>query len=207
MKLLVATRSTGKQRELERLFAGSGIDVTFPDDVGILESPDEALLEGSDSFEANARHKAEYFARKTRLPTVADDSGLEVLALGGAPGVRSKRFSGFDGSPDVVDEANNDELLRRLAGAPPERRGARYRCVLVYLTRPDALARPFEGICNGRILDQRDGAEGFGYDPLFYSDDLHKPFGRASAEEKDGVSHRGRAFQALKEYLKQNLPS
>ncbi len=207
MRLLVATRSTGKQRELKRLFAGSGIEVTFPDDVGIYQSPEEDLLEAYDSFEANARHKAEYFARKARMPTVADDSGLEVLALGGEPGVRSKRFSGFDGPPDTVDQANNDELLRRLAGAPPERRGARYRCVLVYLSRPDALARPFEGTCNGRILDRRDGDQGFGYDPLFYSDDLHKPFGRAGAEEKDGVSHRGRAFRALKDYLKQNLSS
>ena len=207
MKLLVATRSTGKQRELERLFADSGIEVTFPDNVGIPQSPEEDLLEAGDSFEANARHKAEYFARKSRLPTVADDSGLEVLALGGAPGVRSKRFSGLDGPPDVVDEANNDELLSRLAGAPPQRRGARYKCVLVYLPRLDALPRPFEGTCNGRILDQRDGTEGFGYDPLFYSDDLGKSFGRAGAAEKDGVSHRGRAFRALKEYLKKSLPS
>jgi len=207
MKLLVATRSSGKQRELQRLFAGSGIDITFPDELGILESPEEDLLERFDSFEANARHKAEYFARKSQRPTVADDSGLEVFALGGAPGVRSKRFSGHDGPPDVVNEANNDELLRRLAGAPIERRRARYKCVLVYLPRPDAPTKSFQGTCNGRILDERDGAMGFGYDPLFYSDDLQKPFGRASAEEKDNVSHRGRAFLALKEYLKQSLSS
>jgi len=207
MKLLVATRSTGKQRELKRLFAGSGIEVTFPEDLGIPQSPDEDLLEWSESFEANARHKAEYFARKSKCPTVADDSGLEVLALGGAPGVRSKRFSGLDGPPDEVDQANNDELLRRLAGAPPERRSARYQCVLVYLARPDAPPRSFEGTCTGRILDRRDGGEGFGYDPLFYSDDLQKSFGRASAVEKDAVSHRGRAFRALKEYLEQSLPS
>lgn len=207
MKLLVATRSTGKQRELKRLFAGSGIEVTFPDDVGVLESPEEDLLEGFESFEANARHKAEYFARKSRWPTVADDSGLEVFALGGAPGVRSKRFSGHDGPPDAVDQANNDELLRRLAGAPAERRRARYKCVLVYLPRLDAPPRPFEGTCNGRILEERDGVEGFGYDPLFYSDDLQKPFGRARAEEKDAVSHRGRAFQALKEYLEKSRAS
>ena len=207
MKLLVATRSTGKQCELQRLFAGSSIEVAFPDDLGIPESPEEDLLECSESFEANASHKAEYFARKSKWHTVADDSGLEVLALGGAPGVRSKRFSGLDGSPDEVDEANNDELLRRLAGALPERRGARYRCVLVYLAKPDAPPRSFEGTCTGRMLDARDGGEGFGYDPLFYSDDLQKPFGRATAEEKDGVSHRGRAFRALKEYLEQSPPS
>ena len=207
MKLLVATRSTGKQRELKRLFAGSGIEIAFPDDVGIPDSPEEDLLEYFDSFEANARHKAEYFARKSKLPTVADDSGLEVLALDGAPGVRSKRFSGLDGSPDEVDEANNDELLCRLVGAPPERRGARYKCALVYLPRPDAPPHSFEGTCGGRILDRRDGDEGFGYDPLFYSDDLQKPFGRASAGEKDRVSHRGHAFRALKEYLEQSLAS
>jgi XTP/dITP diphosphohydrolase len=201
MRILVATRSAGKQRELQRLFSGTGIEVTFPDDAGILPSAEEDLLEVHDSFEANARHKAEYFARKTSLPTVADDSGLEVFALGGAPGTRSKRFSGEQGPPDLVDEANNDELLRRLAGAPLKRRKARYRCVLVYLPRPDAVPKQFEGACTGHILEERHGEEGFGYDPLFHSDDLDKPFGEASAEEKDGVSHRGRAFRALRDYL------
>ena len=201
MRLLIATRSSGKQRELRRLFDGSGIDVAFPEDLGLAPEPREDSLEEFDTFEANARHKAEYFARRSRGPTVADDSGLEVFALGGAPGVHSKRFSIVEGSPDQVDEGNNDELLRRLAGAPADRRGARYRCVLVYLPRPDAPPVTFEGSCTGRILEARAGAGGFGYDPLFYSDDLGQSFGLASAAEKDGVSHRGRAFRALLQFL------
>lgn len=204
MKILVATRSSGKQRELKRLFQGSDVEVCFPEDVGLPPSAEEDLLEVHGTFEANARHKAEYFARKSRWPTVADDSGLEVFALGGDPGVRSKRFSGEDGPPDIVDEANNDELLRRLAGAPEAKRRARYRCVLAWIPKSEAPARIFEGTCNGRILEERDGEEGFGYDPLFFSDDLGKPFGRATADEKDGVSHRGRAFQALKEHLERH---
>lgn len=205
MKLLIATRSSGKQRELRRLFAESGIEVMFPEDAGVAPSPEEDLLENADSFEANARRKAEWFARKTKMPTVADDSGLEVFSLGGAPGTRSKRFSGHDGPPDAVDEANTDELLRRLAGAPETKRGARYVCALTYLPRPDAPPKGFDGTTSGRILERRTGTEGFGYDPVFFSTDLGKSFGEASASEKDRVSHRGRAFRALRDYLEQRV--
>ena len=201
MNLLVATRSAGKQRELRRLFEGSGIEVVFPEDLALVPNPEEDTLETADSFEANARRKAEWFARKTKMPTVADDSGLEVFSLGGAPGTRSKRFSGHEGTPEEIDEANTDELLRRLAGAPEARRSARYVCALAYFARPDAPPQGFEGATAGRILTQRTGTEGFGYDPVFFSNDLGKPFGEASPEEKDGVSHRGRAFRALMEYL------
>ncbi|MGE0353147.1 MAG: non-canonical purine NTP pyrophosphatase [Gemmatimonadales bacterium] len=197
MKLLVATRSEGKKREVRRLVADTGIEVTFPDEAGVRETPEEELLETGDSFESNARHKAEYFARKTGLPTVADDSGLEVLSLGGAPGVRSRRFAGATGDPAVVDAANNAELLRRLAGAPASRRRARYRCVLVYLSRPGAIPQVFDGTCNGAILEQPRGEGGFGYDPLFLSDDLGRSFGEADPADKDRVSHRGRAWAAL----------
>jgi XTP/dITP diphosphohydrolase len=199
--LLVATRSSGKQREFTRILAPLGPRLVFPDDVGIFARPDEDALELADTFEANARHKAEYFARRSGLPTVADDSGLEVLSLGGAPGVRSRRWAGAVGAPDEVDAANNAELLRRLAGAPPERRRARYRCVLVLVRGPGERPEAFEGSCTGRILDRAEGAAGFGYDPYFYSDDLEKTFGQATPEEKDRVSHRGRAIRALAEAL------
>ena len=197
MKLLAATRSQGKQREIRRVLEPAGIEVVFPDDIGIFESPQEALLELGESFQANARAKAEYFSRKSGLPAFADDSGLEVFSLGGEPGVRSRRWSGVEGSAAQVDTANNAMLLRRLAGAAEARRRARYRCVLVYLRDPDAIPQVFEGMCAGRILETPRGSEGFGYDPLFLSDDLNETFGEATPAEKDAVSHRGRALQAL----------
>lgn len=196
MKLLVATRSSGKQREVRRLLAG--LDIVFPDEAGVLESADEAGLELHDSFAANARAKAEYFVKQTGLPTVADDSGLEVISLAGAPGVRSKRWAGVTGPDAVVDAANNAELLRRLRGAPENKRRARYRCVLVLYRTTKAFPETFEGSCTGRILEQPQGTAGFGYDPLFWSDELGKSFGEATPEEKDSVSHRARAFQALR---------
>jgi XTP/dITP diphosphohydrolase len=195
--LLVATRSVGKQREFARILEPLGVTLAFPDDVGLAPRSDEDALELGDTFEANARHKAEYFARRSGLATVADDSGLEVLALGGAPGVRSRRWAGASGTPDQVDAANNAELVRRLAGAPPARRGARYRCVLILLREPGAIPESFEGSCAGRILEQPAGTGGFGYDPYFFSDELQKSFGEATPEEKDGVSHRGRAVRGL----------
>lgn len=197
MKLLFATRSKGKQMEVRRVLEAAGHRVVFPDEAGVPESALEEKLELSDSFETNAREKAEYFLRKTGLPTVADDSGLEVFSLGGQPGVRSKRWAGASGSPLEVDRANNAELIRRLAGAPEAKRRARYRCVLVLLRSPFALPEVFEGVCGGRILEEPRGTGGFGYDPLFYCDALEKTFGEATGEEKDRVSHRGQALEKL----------
>ena len=206
MKLLVATRSAGKQREVRRILEAGGLPVVFPDEAGVPESPEEDVLETADSFQTNARRKAEHFARLTGLPTVADDSGLEVFSLGGAPGVRSRRWAGAAGSPAQVDAANNAELLRRLRGAPEARRRARYRCVLVLVLSPEVPPEVFEGSCGGRILEEPRGAAGFGYDPLFFSDELAKSFGEAAPEEKDGVSHRGRALRALLDRLAPSLP-
>jgi len=193
----VATRSEGKQRELLRLLAAGGHAAVFPEDAGIPEAAEEAALESGDSFEINARRKAEYFARRTGMPTLADDSGLEVFALGGAPGVRSKRWAGASGSGAEVDAANNAELLRRLLGAPEARRRARYRCVLVYLPVGGGVPEIFDGECRGVILEAPRGSGGFGYDPLFLSDEVGKTLAEASGEEKDRVSHRGRAVRAL----------
>lgn len=197
MKLLFATRSRGKQVEVRRVLEAAGHQVVFPDEAGVPESPIEETLEVAESFETNAREKAEYFLKKTGLPTVADDSGLEVFSLGGLPGVRSKRWAGASGTPLQVDQANNAELLRRLAGAPEARRRARYRCVLVLLRSPFALPEVFEGVCGGVILEEPRGTGGFGYDPLFLCDALGKTFGEASGEEKDRVSHRGQALEKL----------
>jgi XTP/dITP diphosphohydrolase len=201
-KLLVATRNPGKQREIRALLADTAWDVVFPEDRGLWERPEESAIEDADSFEGNARRKAEYFARLARMPTLAEDSGIEVFALGGAPGVHSRRFA-FPPLDDgaAQDAANNAELLRRLAGAPEDRRRARYRCVVCFLDRPDGLPHVFEGECLGRILPAPEGTGGFGYDPLFHSEELGRSFGVATPEEKAGVSHRGRAIRAFAEWL------
>lgn len=197
MKLLFATRSEGKQREARAVLEAAGHDVLFPDEAGIRERPEEDAIEASDTFAGNAIRKAEYFARRSGLPTIADDSGLEVLSLGGEPGVRSKRWAGTDGSPAEVDAANNRQLVWRLAGAPDRRRTARYRCVLAFIPTPGAVPELFEGACSGRILAEPRGSGGFGYDPYFWSDDLEKTFAEATPEEKSAVSHRARALAAL----------
>jgi XTP/dITP diphosphohydrolase len=203
VKLLAATRSGGKQQEIRRVLVPAGIEVVFPDELGLFESPGEEALELAESFAGNARRKAEHFARLSGFPTVADDSGLEVLSLGGSPGVRSRRWTGASGTPAEIDSANNAELLRRLRGAPEARRRARYRCVVVFLESPGAVPEVFEGSCGGRILEAPSGTGGFGYDPLFWSDELAKTFGDATAEEKDAVSHRGKALRALAEAVGQ----
>lgn len=198
MKLLAATRSAGKQAEIRRILASAGHQVVFPDEAGLAERPDEEdQLELGESFGENARRKAEYFARRAGLATFADDSGLEVFSLGGAPGVRSRRWAGGRGSPAEIDTANNAELLRRLLGAPPVKRAARYRCVIALVRHPSGPPEMFEGQCAGRILEAATGVGGFGYDPLFLSADLGKSFGEATAEEKDSVSHRARALRAM----------
>jgi XTP/dITP diphosphohydrolase len=201
VKFLAATRSSGKQEEIRRILGASGLEVVFPDEIGLVELPAEAALEAGDSFEANARRKAEFFARVSSLPTFADDSGLEVFALGGAPGVKSRRWAGVSGTAEEVDAANNAELLRRLAGAPEAKRLARYRCVLAFLRSGSSIATICQGDCTGRILDAPRGSGGFGYDPYFFSDELGKAFGEATPEEKDAVSHRGRALRALAQTL------
>ena len=193
-RYLLATRSPGKLRELEPLFAGEGIEVVTLDCAGIPESPDEAGIEMFSTFEENAFAKARHFRDLSGLATLADDSGLEVDALGGNPGVRSKRWSGRHDLPGIaLDEANNAELLRALAGISD--RSARYVCVAALATSAGELAR--RGHVEGQILDAPRGLGGFGYDPLFFAPELGKTFGEASRVEKERVSHRGRAFHAL----------
>jgi XTP/dITP diphosphohydrolase len=202
--LLVATRSSGKQREILEILSGQAYTVLFPADLGLSERTEEERLETADTFAGNARLKAEYFARRASRATAADDSGIEVFALGGQPGVRSRRFALHHGPREAQDAANNQELLHRLAGAPLTHRRAQYRCVVVYLRTADAAPMTFEGTCLGSIVEAPRGTGGFGYDPLFQSDELGKTFGEASPEEKHRVSHRGRAFRALAEWLAQH---
>lgn len=195
-RLLVATRNRGKQAEFRGLLAPLGVELCFPHDIGLDPSPDEEGLEVFETFVENARAKAEWFMRRAGLPTLADDSGVEVAALGGAPGVRSRRFAGVDGPDHEVAGANNAELLRRLAGVDAPARGARYRDVLL-LCRPGVPELVVEGVTEGSIAFEPRGSGGFGYDPLFISTELGKTFGEASAAEKERVSHRARAARAL----------
>lgn len=204
LKLLVGTRNLGKKAEIRDILCElEDTEVVFPDDLGLLEKPAEEGLESGSSYGENARLKAEYFARLTGLPTVADDSGIEVFSLGGVPGVRSRRFALPAADQDA---ANNAELLRRLSGAAASKRRARYRCVVVYVAKPGGAAHTFEGIAGGSILEAPKGTGGFGYDPLFLSDDIGKSFGEAAPSEKHQVSHRGRAFRAFSEWWRGNRP-
>ena len=196
MKLLIGTRSSGKTREIRELFAGLPFDISFPADRLLQPLPEEADLERTMSYAENAVAKARYYATRGGLPAVADDSGIEVDALGGAPGPRSARWS-ESGS----DAENNRLMLERLAGVPDRERSARYRCVVAFLATPSSVPEIVEATCDGFILTEPRGSGGFGYDPLFFSSDLKMSFGEASPAAKHRVSHRGRAFRALIEVL------
>jgi len=198
-KLLLATRSKDKAREIREILRPAGVEIASLDEAHLAWSGAEERLEEHDTFLANARSKAEYFAKLSGLPTVADDSGLEVVSLGGAPGALSKRFAPEASrlSGTELDSANNAELLRRLLGAEASRRRASYVCVAVLIRKAGAVPEAFTGRCWGHILDAPQGANGFGYDPLFFHDGLGKTFGEAAPEEKHGVSHRGAAFREL----------
>lgn len=194
LPLLLATRSPGKLRELRPMFAAAGIRVVGLAEAGIPTSPDEEAVEAFGTFEENALAKARYFREVSGLPAVADDSGLVVEALGGAPGVRSRRWSGRTDLEGVaLDAANNATLCAALAGVAD--RAARYVCAAALSDgRAD---RTWRGETAGRIIDEPRGDEGFGYDPYFLSDELGVTFGEASREAKERVSHRGRAFAAM----------
>ncbi|MGA3030916.1 MAG: non-canonical purine NTP pyrophosphatase [Candidatus Limnocylindrales bacterium] len=196
-RVLVATRSAHKLRELRELL-GLRAELIDLDDAGIL---DEATEDGA-TFEANAAKKARFFALRSGLPTLADDSGLEVDALGGGPGVRTRRYAG----ENATDEENNVKLLAALDGLEPARRRARYRCVLA-LALPEELGprgglpiRFARGTLEGRIAGAPKGDGGFGYDPIFEPAG-ERPGGRTlglwTAEAKNRISHRGRAARRM----------
>lgn len=200
-RLLLATRSEDKSREIKAIMqaARCTAELVSLREARVAERSEEERIEEHDSFLGNARAKAEYFAKLTGLPTVADDSGLEVLSLLSAPGVRSKRFApgGAGLAGKALDEANNAELLRRLLGASEQRRRASYTCVAVLVRRVNSPAADFTGRCWGRILEEPRGTGGFGYDPLFFYEPLGKTFAELTPEEKNAVSHRGEAFRQV----------
>jgi XTP/dITP diphosphohydrolase len=197
-RILLASRSEGKLRELRPLFAAAGLVVEDLGDAGLAPAPDEELVEAFDTFAANAVAKARYFHALTGRPAVADDSGLEVDALRGAPGVRSKRWSGRDDlSGQALDDANNAKLLAALDGVADLR--SRYVCAAAYV---DGVREEVaQGSTNGTIVREPRGSAGFGYDPYFLSGELGATFAESSLQEKEQVSHRGRAFRALLDRL------
>jgi XTP/dITP diphosphohydrolase len=206
-RLVVATHSAHKLRELRELLHLPGIEVMSLDDLGIAEEP----VEDGETFEANARLKARFAARATGLPALADDSGIEVDALGGRPGVRTRRYAGAN----ATDAENNAKLLRELAGLPAPERTARYVCVLS-LAIPDRGApggvRVLDrrGTCRGRIASEPRGSGGFGYDPIFEPSPEPpggRTFGLYSAAEKATISHRGRAARRMAPVIARELAS
>ncbi len=202
MRLLLATRSAHKVREVRRILREwPGIDLVDLDAAGIASDPAENGLEPFDTFEENALSKARYFHERSDLPTVADDSGLEVVALGGAPGVRTKRFApdGEGLSGHELDLANNRHLLRRLDDRLLGERKAQYVCVAALVTEEGEWG--FRGEAEGLILGRPQGRGGFGYDPIFFDPLLGKTFAELTDDEKNDRSHRGAAFRALAEHL------
>lgn len=201
-RLLVATRSAHKLRELRELLGPLRAELISLDDAGI---PGDAI-ENGETFQSNAAKKSRFFASLSGLPTLADDSGLQVDALGGGPGVRTRRYAG----ENATDEENNVKLLRELTGLPPARRGARYHCALA-LALPEAAGprggipvRFSQGTLDGRIATAPRGSGGFGYDPIF-EPAVELPGGRTlgqwTAEAKNRISHRGKAARRMHRIL------
>ncbi len=192
--LLLATRNKGKLREQVEVMSESGIDVVGLDDWPDLESPEEP----GPSFIDNAVVKALYYHRATGLPAIGEDSGLEVDALGKAPGIYSARWMGED-TPYAV---KNQRLLEKLKNLTSEKRTARYVCAVALADRDDISFQVVETI-EGRIAESPKGQGGFGYDPVFYYPPFDKTLAQATSEEKNRVSHRGKAMARLREFLDQ----
>lgn len=194
MRLVLATRNEGKVREIEHMLEPLGLEIlslrNYPD------IPD--VKEDGKTFLENAVKKAVEVARFTGELSLADDSGLEVDFLDGAPGVHSARFAG----PDKDDRANNEKLLRLMDGVPPSQRTARFRCV-VAIADPDGSVYTAEGVCEGVIGTELRGQGGFGYDPLFYVPEYGRTFAELDLEVKNSISHRGRAMLKAVSILKE----
>ena len=192
MKLVLASRNTGKIEELKALLAPLNVEV-----VSLRDFPDlPEVAEDGATFAENAIQKARAVAAATGLLALADDSGLEVDYLNGAPGVFSARFAGAGHD----DRANNEKLLHLLAGVPPEKRTARFRCVVAIAT-PDGDIYTAEGACAGVITGEPRGDRGFGYDPLFFVPHLGKTFAELEPAVKNAISHRAQALAGAREIL------
>ncbi|MCE5258009.1 MAG: RdgB/HAM1 family non-canonical purine NTP pyrophosphatase [Chloroflexi bacterium] len=191
MKLLIATHNVGKKREFAELLAGLKLQLYTLDELGITTS----IPETSESYIANALGKAQGYANLAQLLTLADDSGLEVDALHGEPGVYSARFGGA-----ISDAQRCEMLLQRLQGVPYEKRAARFRCVIA-LCWPDNRQQWVEGLCEGHIATEMRGKNGFGYDPIFWVDEAGMTMAELPAAAKNRISHRAKAAQKARAVL------
>jgi XTP/dITP diphosphohydrolase len=193
MEIVVATRNRKKLREISRILEGLDMKLFTMD-----EFPDCPEVEETErTFEGNAIKKANAVSSCTGMAALADDSGLEVDALGGSPGIYSARYAG----EEATDKDNVAKLISELDSVPDEKRGARFVCVIV-LSLPDGHVETFSGKVEGRIGRSPAGLSGFGYDPVFYPEGRRRTFAQMSPAEKDAMSHRGRALVRLRDYLK-----
>ena len=188
-KILIATKNVGKAREYRKLFEPKGIEVITLKDL----NEQVEIIENGKTFSENALIKAQTLTDKLNIPVLADDSGLVVDALNGAPGIYSARYAG-----DHDDEANNKKLLEALKKVPDEKRTAHFHCSIV-ATAPDKTPLEANGDVYGLIAHEKHGEDGFGYDPLFYYPEFGKTFGEIGMEEKNKVSHRAKATENLLE--------
>lgn len=194
MKAVVATRNAHKVREIAALMDGLGYELVIIDDV----APNTVLREDEATFEGNALAKALQASAATGLPSFADDSGLEVDALGGEPGVYSARYAG----EPCDDSRNNAKLMAALSTVPDDRRTARYRCAAAFVDPARGLRVVRMGACEGQILREFRGTDGFGYDPMFFLPALGRTMAQIDLPTKNGLSHRAQAFRALAEALR-----
>jgi len=189
-KLVIASRNTEKRAELAALLSDCGVEILTLDDFPNVPE----VVEDGKTFAENARKKALAAAEATGLPAVADDSGLEVDALGGRPGVLSARYAG----PDATDAQRVDKLLEEMRDVPESERGARFRCAIAYATPNGVVAFTVEGSCEGRITTEPCGSNGFGYDPVFFHPESGCTFAELAPEQKNRVSHRARGLAAFR---------
>jgi XTP/dITP diphosphohydrolase len=196
MEIVLATRNKNKIEEILRIIEGLGITILSLNDFPSCPEVDE----DENSFKGNAIKKAVAISNCTGKIAVSDDSGLEVYALSGAPGVKSARYAGMNAN----DNTNNNKLLADMKDLPPEKRGGRFVCVIA-LACPGGEIYSFQGTVEGRISEYPCGTMGFGYDPLFYPTGYKKTFGQMGPEEKDALSHRNEALRKLKDHIKSHL--
>jgi len=199
-KIVLASGNEGKLRELQQLLLGLDVELVTQRSLGIFDAEETGL-----TFIENAILKARHASEASGLPALADDSGLAVDTLGGAPGIYSARFADGPSSADRAarDAANNDKLLQLLDGLPASERTAHFHCVLVYLRHSkDPTPVVCHGVWSGQILQAPTGEGGFGYDPLFYVPQMNCSSAQLSAEQKNSLSHRARAMQDLSQHLR-----
>lgn len=194
-KIVLATGNPGKVHEIQRILGEFGVEVVPQTELGVTDAEETGT-----SFVENALIKARHASQETGLPAIADDSGLVVDALDGRPGVYSARYAGVD----ATDDRNIDKLLRELQGVPDDRRTAAFHCCAVYVSPDASTSLVAEGRWQGRILAERRGSGGFGYDPVFFDPECSRTAAELGPELKNARSHRGKALTALAEMLRQH---